>query len=91
MEVLPSSVRPDDAGFGANRDAMQRLCDDLHDHQARAKRGGDESAQRRHREQGKLPVRERIDRLLDSGSHFSSSLRWRPTTCTTTKRRAPAW
>ena len=70
MEVLPSSVRPDDAGFGANRDAMQRLCDDLHDHQARAKRGGDESAQRRHREQGKLPVRERIDRLLDSGSPF---------------------
>ncbi|HEX8940984.1 MAG TPA: carboxyl transferase domain-containing protein, partial [Candidatus Limnocylindrales bacterium] len=32
--------------------------------------GGDEAAIARHRERGKLPVRERIDRLLDPGTAF---------------------
>jgi len=32
--------------------------------------GGDQRSIARHRERGKLPVRERIDRLLDPGSSF---------------------
>src|SRR5215207_8620265 len=32
--------------------------------------GGDDKSIARHRERGKLPVRERIDRLLDPGSAF---------------------
>ncbi|MEO8230566.1 MAG: carboxyl transferase domain-containing protein, partial [Chloroflexota bacterium] len=32
--------------------------------------GGDDAAIARHRERGKLPVRERIDRLVDPGSAF---------------------
>ncbi len=37
---------------------------------ARARAGGGEEAVRRHREQGKLLVRERIEKLLDPGSPF---------------------
>ena len=37
---------------------------------ARAREGGGAKYLQRHREQGKLPVRERIDRLLDPGSPF---------------------
>src|SRR5439155_22863559 len=37
---------------------------------AAARAGGGEEAQRRQREQGKLPVRERVDRLLDAGTPF---------------------
>lgn len=50
--------------------------------------GGDERTIVRHRERGKLPVRERIDRLLDPGAPFSSSARWPRTACTTTRHRA---
>ena len=49
---------------------MSRLVDDLNQRQETARQGGGSKAQARHREQGKLPVRERIDRLLDPGSPF---------------------
>ena len=52
---------------------MAALVDDLRARQARvAGRGaaGDDRSIDRHRERGKLPVRERIDRLLDPGSAF---------------------
>ena len=52
---------------------MQRLVDDLRartDALTRNGAGGDERSIARHRERGKLPVRERIDRLVDPGSAF---------------------
>ena len=49
---------------------MQRLIADLNDRLTVARQGGAVQAQARHREQGKLPVRERIDRLIDPGSPF---------------------
>ena len=49
---------------------MQRLVAELNDHLTLARQGGGAKAQARHREQGKLPVRERIDRLIDPGSPF---------------------
>ena len=52
---------------------MRALVADLHDKTAAVSaRGaaGDERSIARHRERGKLPVRERIDRLLDPGSPF---------------------
>src|SRR5690606_24855281 len=57
----------------SNAEAMRALVDDL-----RARTGalserraaGDERSIARHVERGKLPVRERIDRLLDPGSAF---------------------
>ncbi|HKH58405.1 MAG TPA: carboxyl transferase domain-containing protein [Rubrobacter sp.] len=56
--------------FEKNTEAFLRLVDELRKHSAEARRGGGEKAQRRHRERGKLPVRERIERLLDPGTAF---------------------
>jgi 3-methylcrotonyl-CoA carboxylase beta subunit len=49
---------------------MRDLVSELRAHLARARLGGDETARRRHLERGKLLVRDRVDRLLDSGSPF---------------------
>ena len=57
----------------ANHDAMAALVADLRARQAAVAgrgAGGDDRSIARHRERGKLPVRERIDRLLDPGSAF---------------------
>ena len=52
--------------------------------------GGDERSIERHRERGKLPVRERIERLLDPGLGVPRALaRWRRPASTTTMPRAP--
>ena len=44
---------------------MRALCDELQARLAEARKGGGAAALERHRERGKLPVRERIDLLLD--------------------------
>ncbi len=52
---------------------MQALVDELRQKTATVSErgaGGDDRSIARHRERGKLPVRERIDRLLDPGSPF---------------------
>ena len=49
---------------------MQQLVAELGERTARAREGGGAKYVQRHREQGKLPARERIDRLLDAGSPF---------------------
>ena len=73
MAVLRSSLDPDAPDVRANLDAMSALVADLRArHEAAAGRGagGDERSIARHRERGKIPVRERIDRLVDPGSAF---------------------
>ena len=70
MDVIQSQIRTDDSKFRANREALQRLIADLNDRLTVARQGGSAQAQARHREQGKLPVRERINRLIDPGSPF---------------------
>jgi 3-methylcrotonyl-CoA carboxylase beta subunit len=73
MPVLRSRLDPASADARANQDAMTALVADLRARQARvaaAGAGGDTAAIQRHRDRGKLPVRERIDRLLDPGSAF---------------------
>src|SRR6059036_1151861 len=73
MTVLRSRLDPADAETRANRAAMEALVAELRAKQAEvASRGagGDDRSIARHRERGKLPVRERIDRLLDPGSPF---------------------
>jgi acetyl-CoA carboxylase carboxyltransferase component len=73
MAVLRSSVDPASDAFATNAAAMGTLVDELRE-RTRAitanDAGGDESAISRHRERGKLPVRERVDRLIDPGSAF---------------------
>jgi len=70
MDALETQLRTDDPGFVANREANERLAQELRAHTARARQGGGEKAQARHKEQKKLFVRDRIDRLLDPGSPF---------------------
>ncbi|MEO6206757.1 MAG: methylcrotonoyl-CoA carboxylase, partial [Candidatus Limnocylindrales bacterium] len=73
MPVLRSRLDPAAPETRANHDALTNLVDDLRRRQATiAARGagGDDRSIERHRERGKLPVRERIDRLIDPGSAF---------------------
>jgi acetyl-CoA carboxylase carboxyltransferase component len=70
MNVLPTRVDPSDPLFTANRDRMQQLVAELAERTALARQGGGPKYLQRHREQGKLPVRERIERLLDAHSPF---------------------
>jgi acetyl-CoA carboxylase carboxyltransferase component len=73
MPVLRSRLDPSAPEARANHEALAALVEDLRARQAVvASRGaaGDERSIERHRERGKLPVRERIERLLDPGSAF---------------------
>ncbi len=70
MDVLESHVNSSDATFRANRERLQQLVAELRAHLDTARQGGGPKYLQRHREQGKLPVRERIERLLDPGSAF---------------------
>jgi acetyl-CoA carboxylase carboxyltransferase component len=73
MPVLKSRLDPASADARANREAMAALVDDLRartDAAAGRGAGGDDRSIERHRERGKMPVRERIDRLLDPGTAF---------------------
>jgi 3-methylcrotonyl-CoA carboxylase beta subunit len=73
MSVLRSRLDPTSAEARTNREAMAALVAELRDRQAAlvaGGAGGDERSIARHRERGKLPVRERIDRLLDPAAPF---------------------
>src|SRR3954469_5804869 len=73
MAVLKSRLDPTADESRANRAAMESLVVDLRGRQqaiAGRGAGGDEKSIARHRERGKLLVRERIDRLIDPGSAF---------------------
>ncbi len=73
MPVLRSRLDPATDEVRANHDAMAALVADLRQRQAVVAghgAGGDDRSIARHRERGKLPVRERIDRLVDPGSPF---------------------
>src|SRR2546421_5070898 len=70
MVVLESRVNPSDSLFQTNRARMEQLVAELRARVARAREGGGARYLQRQREQGKLPARERIDRLLDKGSPF---------------------
>ena len=73
MSVLRSRLDPASPESLANQAAMDELVADLRSRQARVSAngaGGDPVAIEKHRARGKLPVRERIDRLLDPGSAF---------------------
>jgi 3-methylcrotonyl-CoA carboxylase beta subunit len=73
MPVLRTRLDPSARETRANHDAMTVLVEELRARQAALVMdgaGGDERSIARHRERGKLPVRERIDHLLDPGSAF---------------------
>ncbi len=70
MEVLPTAVQPNDPQFEENARCHRMLAEQLRQRLAEVAQGGGEKYQRRHAAQGKLFVRERIERLLDPGSPF---------------------
>src|SRR5688500_4177494 len=73
MPRLRSTLDAQGNDARANAAAMQILVNDLRDRtRSLSGRGaaGDDRSIARHRERGKLPVRERIDRLIDPGSSF---------------------
>jgi acetyl-CoA carboxylase carboxyltransferase component len=70
MHLIDSAVDTRSDEFRANQSHMRGLVDELRRRTSQTQQGGGTRALQRHREQGKLPVRERIDRLLDGGSPF---------------------
>src|SRR3954454_18862842 len=73
MTVLTTRVDPKSDEARANARQMRALVADLRARtNAVSERGaaGDAKSIARHRERGKLPVRERIDHLIDPGSSF---------------------
>ena len=69
MDLIPSQIRTDSAEFRGNRALMETLVTDLRERLESARKRDPRNIQRHH-EQGKLPARERVDRLLDAGSPF---------------------
>lgn len=70
MNQLVSSIDPSTPEFNENRDAMDSLIEDLRQLNSRVRAGGGENAMARHRKRNKLPVRERVNLLLDEGTPF---------------------
>jgi 3-methylcrotonyl-CoA carboxylase beta subunit len=70
MSRLVTLVDTKSEAFEKKAEAFSGLVQELRKNSAEARRGGGEKAQRRHRERGKLPARERIERLLDPGTAF---------------------
>ena len=70
MDIIETHVDPASAAFRANRERMAALVAELRDRTALVRQGGGAKYVERHREQGKLTARERLQRLLDDGSPF---------------------
>jgi acetyl-CoA carboxylase carboxyltransferase component len=70
MSVLESRVDASAVEFQENKGRMDALVGELRERLAAARAGGGAEAVRRHREQGKLLARERVERLLDPGTPF---------------------
>lgn len=70
MTTLNSRIDSGSESFAANEDANLALVEELRSATKAAHLGGGEKARLRHEGRGKLPVRERVDRLLDPGTAF---------------------
>jgi len=70
MDRIVSHIKTDSPEFRDNHARMAELVKQLQDRVTVCRQGGGPRYVERHRQQGKLPARERIDRLLDPGSPF---------------------
>ena len=70
MQVLKSHVRQKSETFQHNRMLFTAALDKLDSALAESRAGGGDKYVDRHRQKGKLLPRERIELLLDPGSHF---------------------
>ncbi len=67
---IESRLDTSSAEYQANAAAMGGLVDELRERLALVRGGGGEESMSRHRARGKLPARERIERVLDPGTPF---------------------
>jgi 3-methylcrotonyl-CoA carboxylase beta subunit/propionyl-CoA carboxylase len=70
MDVFESHIDPASPEFQANRDRMTALVAEYRQRLHTVHQGGGAKYLERHRQQGKLPVRERIEKLLDASTAF---------------------
>ena len=70
MEPLETHLDSSSDDFRANAERLQGLVDDLNARLGRVRQGGGEKYLARHREQGKMFVRDRIAALLDANTPF---------------------
>src|SRR2546428_3134535 len=70
MDIIESHIRTDSPEFAENYARMTELLAELRQRLSSVHQGGGPRYLQHHREQGKLTVRERIDKLLDAGSPF---------------------
>src|SRR5688572_23976471 len=70
MDTFESHIQTSSDEFKANHARMTALVAEYRERVAQVRQGGGPKYLQRHREQGKLPVRERIEKLLDPGSPF---------------------
>src|SRR5688500_17725304 len=70
MDRLQSHLDTTSESYRTNRRRMQALVDDYRARLEQVRQGGGTKYLARHREQGKMPVRERIDALIDPASAF---------------------
>jgi len=70
VAVLSSQVERGSDDFSRRHERMAALVAELRERTAAVARGGGERATERHRGRGKLPVRERVDRLVDPDTAF---------------------
>ena len=70
MPALATQLNPRGDDFRVNADAMRALVADLNAKVAKIAEGGGEAAREKHVARGKLPPRERVEKLLDPGTPF---------------------
>ena len=70
MDRLHSHTDTNSDTYRSNRDRMLALVEEHRRRVEQVRQGGGAKYLARHRDQGKMPVRERIDRLLDPGAAF---------------------
>ena len=70
MKVFKSKIDTDTEGFKNNFQYHQNLAQQLKNDLAKVSEGGKEFSRQLHQSRGKLLPRERVNRLLDSGSPF---------------------
>jgi acetyl-CoA carboxylase carboxyltransferase component len=69
MALIGTEIKRD-AAFQNNTDSLKSLLRELRKKEAEVKHGGGPEAIAKHRQKGKLFVRDRIERLIDPGSPF---------------------
>jgi len=70
MEALPTNIDPGDPLFKGNAEHHRLIAQELRGRLDKVRQGGGEKYRQRQEAQGKLFVRDRIERLLDAGSPF---------------------